>query len=107
MGFFVVLEKAPRLDIVVEGLNIQQIEELLRKHRASRVVPKKVENKVIHCSAFFSAIEKGRVRLPKTVEQANEILPTLKQEVEALGGMLRSAEVTEVVLKTGKPTQLF
>uniref|UniRef100_A0A7C5U5Y7 Uncharacterized protein n=1 Tax=Caldiarchaeum subterraneum TaxID=311458 RepID=A0A7C5U5Y7_CALS0 len=76
LGFFVVLEKAPRLDIVVEELDIQQIEELLRKHGASRVVPKKVENKVMLCSAFFSAIEKGRVRLPKTVEQVNEILPT-------------------------------
>lgn len=99
LGFFVVLEKAPRLDIAVEGLDVQQIEELLKKHGASRIALKRTENNVLHCSALFSAIEKSRVKLPKTVEQVNEVLAALKQEVEALGGVVRSAEVSETVVE--------
>jgi len=99
LGFFVVLEKAPRLDLVVEGLDFQSLEQLLKKYDATNVVLKKSENNSVACYAVFTAVEKNRVKLPKTVESVQELLPSLQREVESLGGVVKSAEVSEVVVE--------
>ncbi|MCX8202089.1 MAG: hypothetical protein N3H84_08340, partial [Candidatus Caldarchaeum sp.] len=100
LGFFVVLEKAPRLDLVVENVDFGVLEQVLKKAGASSVVLKKVEDKSVHVSALFTAVEKNRVKLPKTVEAVGQLVGDVKRDVEALGGFVKSFEVVETVVES-------
>ncbi|MEM1937845.1 MAG: hypothetical protein QXV14_07835 [Candidatus Caldarchaeum sp.] len=96
LGFFIVLEKTPRLDVAVEGLGFPEVEKVLRNHGAGEVV-QMLSEKGVKCYGLFTSVERNRVKIPKTVEEVSSLLPLIKRELEELGGVVKSIEVSEVV----------
>ncbi|MEM1946382.1 MAG: hypothetical protein QW614_05840 [Candidatus Caldarchaeum sp.] len=97
LGFFVVLEKAPKLEMAVEGVDFSVLEKVLKSFGAVEVVQTSSDNGLVKCYALFTAVEKNRVRVQKTVEEVTKILPVVKKEIEARGGVVKSMDVSEVM----------
>ncbi|MCS6769353.1 MAG: hypothetical protein NZ570_02830 [Candidatus Caldarchaeum sp.] len=97
LGFFTVLEKAPRVDLVVEDVGFPEVERVLKNHGAGEVVQTSSENGGLKCYGLFTAVEKNRVKIPKTVEEVASLLPVIKRELEERGATVKSIDVSEVV----------
>ncbi|MEM4288640.1 MAG: hypothetical protein QXV97_07545 [Candidatus Caldarchaeum sp.] len=76
--------------MTVEGVDFAVVERVLKNFGAADVVQTSSENGLVKCYALFIAVEKNRVRVQKTVEEVAKILPAVKKEIEARGGVVKS-----------------